>query len=171
MHNLYKLKDMLCAELEEYGQKGELTGGSLEVVDKLAHAIKNLDKIIEAYEEEEEGGSYDGGGGGSYDGGGSYRDYSRNSYRGGSYDGGGSYRGSYDGGGSYRGGSYDDGGSYRGGYSRARGRGRNARRDSMGRYSRAGDLSEQLRGLMADAPNDQIRQEMQMLASRIEQQG
>lgn len=159
MHNLYKLKDMLCAELEEYGQKGELTGGSLDVVDKLAHAIKNLDKIIEAYEMEE-GGSFDGGG--SYDGGGgSYRGYSRNSY-----DDGGSYRG---GGGSYDGGM-GGGGSYRY-YSRARGRGSNARRDSRGRYSRAGDLSEQLRGLMADAPNDQIRQEMQMLASRIEQQG
>ena len=42
MHNLYKLKDMLCAELEEYGQKGELTGGSLEVVDKLAQDRKSV---------------------------------------------------------------------------------------------------------------------------------
>lgn len=64
MDELYKLKEMLCKELEEYGSKGELTGGTLEVVDKLAHALKNLDKIIEAKEMSEEG-SYDG----SYEGG------------------------------------------------------------------------------------------------------
>ena len=46
MHELYKLKEMLCEELEKYGKENELTTGSLEVVDKLAHAIKNLDKII-----------------------------------------------------------------------------------------------------------------------------
>ena len=45
---------------------------------------------------------------------------------------------------SSRGGSYADGMMYRGsyddgmGYADARGRGRNARRDSMGRYSRGG---------------------------------
>ena len=53
MHELYELKDMLCKELKEYGEKGELTAGSLDVVDKLAHTIKNIDKIIEAYEEDE----------------------------------------------------------------------------------------------------------------------
>ena len=47
MHAIYELKDMLCKELEEYGEKGELTTGSLDVIDKLAHTIKNLDKIIE----------------------------------------------------------------------------------------------------------------------------
>lgn len=141
MHNLYKLKDMLCDELEKYGSKTDLSGSALEVVDKLAHTIKNLDKIIEAYEEQEQG-SYDGG---SYNGG-SYRGYSRTPY-----------------GGSYNGGSYR-------GYSRARGRGANAPRDGMGRYSNAGDMAEQLRGLIADAPTEQIRQEMQSLVNRIEQQ-
>jgi len=57
MHTLYQLKDMLCEELEEYGKKGELTAGSLETVDKLAHAIKNLDKIIESKEDEEYSGA------------------------------------------------------------------------------------------------------------------
>ena len=52
MHELYELKDMLCKELKEYGEK-DLTAGSLDVVDKLAHTIKNIDKIIEAYEEDE----------------------------------------------------------------------------------------------------------------------
>lgn len=52
MHKLHELKDMLCEELEEYGSKGKLDVGSLDVVDKLAHAIKNIDKIIEFSEEE-----------------------------------------------------------------------------------------------------------------------
>lgn len=55
MHDVYKLKDMLCEELEEYGRKGEVTANSLEVIDKLAHAIKNIDKILESKEEEESG--------------------------------------------------------------------------------------------------------------------
>lgn len=53
MNELLKLRDMLCKELEEYGEKGELSGGTLDVVDKLAHALKNLDKII-AYKDEGE---------------------------------------------------------------------------------------------------------------------
>ena len=71
MHELYELKDMLMKELEEYGSKGELTSGSLEVVDKLSHTIKNLCKIIEEYGDDYsmDGGSYRGGNsrrGGSY---------------------------------------------------------------------------------------------------------
>ena len=57
MNELNELKEMLCKELKEYGKKGELTAGSLDVVDKLTHTIKNLDKIIEVYE----GGGYSNG--------------------------------------------------------------------------------------------------------------
>lgn len=81
MHELYELKEMLCKELKDYGKKGEMSAGSLEIVDRLAHAIKNLDKIIEAYEEEEyssRGGSYDGG---SYRGGSYARGRGRNARR------------------------------------------------------------------------------------------
>ena len=63
MHEIYELKDMLCKELEEYGSK-ELTAGSLDVIDKLAHAIKNLGKIIEM-DDENYSGYY--GGDDSYD--------------------------------------------------------------------------------------------------------
>ena len=56
MKELYELKEMLCDELKEYGKKGELkNAGTLDVVDKLAHTIKNLDKIIESYDEGESG--------------------------------------------------------------------------------------------------------------------
>lgn len=84
--------------------------------------------------------------------------------------------GSYEGG-SYRGGSYE-GGSYarggRGGRSYARGRGRYARRDSMGRYSSEGysraseGIVMELRELMDDAPDDRIRQEIQSLIHNVE---
>lgn len=63
--------------------------------------------------------------------------------------------------------------SYRGG-SYARGRGRNARRDSMGRYSsdgysRADGLADELRELAEDAPNESVKREMHRLVEKIEQ--
>lgn len=61
MHELYELKDMLCKKLEEYSRKGEMTSSTLEVIDKLAHAVKNIGKIIEMKEEEEGGYSSEGG--------------------------------------------------------------------------------------------------------------
>ena len=143
MHKLEELKDMLCKELEEYGERDNLDVGGLDVVDKLAHAIKNIDKIIESDEEK-------------YSGRGRSYGYDRRSYEGGR-----SYEGSYDGG--YYDGvrSYEDG---RGGRS-MRGRGRNARRDSMGRYSSAED---DLRRLMENAPDEQTRMELERMMQRYE---
>lgn len=79
MHELYELKEKLMNELKGYGSQ-ELSAGSLEVIDKLAHATKNICKIIEASEEEgssEENRRY------SEDGG--SRNGGSRSYRGGSY--------------------------------------------------------------------------------------
>lgn len=50
MHDLYNLKEMLVEELSEYGKKGDVSLSSLEIIDKLAHATKNIDKVIECYE-------------------------------------------------------------------------------------------------------------------------
>lgn len=158
MHELYELKEKLCEELEKYGGQ-ELTAGSLEVVDKLAHAIKNIDKIIEAKEEEEY--SMDGG---SYEGGGSY------AYVRGGNQGGGGNRGGGRSNRSYRG-YAREGGSY----AYARGRGRNARRDSMGRYARdeysmadSEEMVENLRMMMEEAPDERTKQEFQRFISKIE---
>ena len=60
MDALYTLRDMLLGELEEYGKKGDLSAGTLEIVDKLAHSVKNLDKIIEVEEGAEYSGAMDG---------------------------------------------------------------------------------------------------------------
>lgn len=140
MHEIYELKEMLMKELEEYGKKGEMSAGSLEIVDKLAHAIKNLCKIIETAEEE------------------GYSERGR-SYTGGSYARGG------------RNGNYE-GGSY------ARGRGRNARRDSMGRYSREGgysrggdmeELVENVRDIMQELP-ESVKHDAQRFVQKLEQE-
>ena len=67
MKELYELKEMLCDTLEEYGKKRDLSASSLQTIDTLAHACKNVCKIIEACEESEDysnrgyGRSYDGG--------------------------------------------------------------------------------------------------------------
>ena len=129
MKELYDLKDLLCEELKQYGKKGDLTAGSLDVVDKLSHALKSVETII-AMEEADD--SYSERYGGPY--------YYRN----------------------MRGSSY------------ARGRRGTARRDSMGRYSRDDysmdndEMVEQLRGIMEEAPNEQVRSEIHRVVKKIE---
>lgn len=147
MHELYELKEKLMKELGEYSQNGKYSKEDVETIKYMASAVDHICNIVERAEDEEysrRGGSYAYDNGNMGGGGGSYRDggYSRNM--------GGSYRDS-------RGGSY------------ARGRGQNARRDSMGRYSRGGDMVDQLEDLKQDAPNDQIRQQIQQLISQVEQ--
>ena len=151
MHELYELKDKLLKELESYGTQ-ELSAGTLQVVDTLAHTVKNICKIIEAGEEEEEysmrGDGYSR----------NYR-YSREGRGGGRY--------AYEGGqGGNRGGSY------------ARGRGGNARRDSMGRYSREGGYSrtegmdglvEEILAMMQELPQN-VQQDAQRFVQKLEQE-
>ena len=105
MHYMHDLKDLLCAELEDYAEKGKKSGkmsmGDLDSIHKLTDTVKNILKID----------MLDGETGYSEDG-------------------------AYIGEGRIYGTSYDDGMRRGGGYSYARGRGRYAKRDSMGRYSR-----------------------------------
>ena len=57
----------------------------------------------------------------------------------------------------------------------ARGRGRNANRDAMGRYSSDGysmdaeDMVEQLREMMEDAPDEMTRKEFEKFIRKMEQ--
>lgn len=136
MQALYELKDMLCKELEEYSD-GDLSAGKLDIIDKLAHAVKSLETII-AMNEASEGSS------GRY---------------------------------------YNESGRYESGrYSNARGRGRNARRDSMGRYASRGSynngsyngsyddgMMDELRDLMDGITDDRKRQEFQKFINKMEQ--
>ena len=113
MKELYELKEKLVDELKSYG-KEELTSGTLDKIDTLAHAAKNLCKIIEDSEMEGNSGYYPY----AYEG-------KRGSYRDGSY-----------------------------------------RRDGMGRYSRH-SLSDKLRDLMEEAPDDQTRMEIKRLIDKM----
>lgn len=45
MRDMYKLREMLCEELEAYAKRGNLSSGDLETVHKLTDTIKNIDKI------------------------------------------------------------------------------------------------------------------------------
>lgn len=105
----YKIKEMLCKELDEYGKKDELTAGSLDIVDKLTHALKSIETIIAMSEDGGESGRYSGRYSGARGRGRNARRDSMGRYAGrGSYsDGSYGYNGSY--GGPYYGGSYDDG--------------------------------------------------------------
>lgn len=99
MEYMYELKEMLCEELEDIAENGELTAGSLDTIDKLTHSIKSIATIMameDAGYSREYVSKYDGG-----------------SYRGGSYAQRRDSMGRY----SRRGGSYARGGR-RGGYSR-----------------------------------------------------
>ena len=58
MQALYDLKDMLCKELEEYSN-GDLSAGKLDIIDKLAHAVKSLETIIAMNEASDTSGRYD----------------------------------------------------------------------------------------------------------------
>jgi hypothetical protein len=74
MKELYELKERLIDELKDYGKR-DLSGSSLDMIDKLAHATKNLCKIIDDSDEGQSG---------YYDDTRAYRRYSRNhpySYR------------------------------------------------------------------------------------------
>ena len=108
MRYMEDLKDLLCAELKDYAEKGkrsgELSKADVEVIDTVLKSVKNIYKI-DKYKEETEGYSEDG---------------------------------HYMGEGRIYGTSYESGYSERGGSSYARGRVRYARRDSMGRYSSRG---------------------------------
>ena len=55
MHYMHDLKDLLCAELEDYAEKGKKSGkmsmGDLESIHKLTDTVKNILKIDTLSEE------------------------------------------------------------------------------------------------------------------------
>ena len=148
---MHKLIDFVCDELEDIEQKaskGELSISDVQYADTLAHLKKNLLKSEEMMEEFDEG----------------YSSEMR------PMDG--SMRG-----GSYRGGSYnrsrDDGMSYARGD--GRGRGRNAKRDSMGRYSSergysrdAADMTAELQEMMDDPKYAPVKHDIERLMRKVE---
>lgn len=149
MKELHEMCETLNRAIKEANEKirtagGKVSPGDMDFINKLTHSLKSVKATIAMLEDEEEDDGYS-------------ERYSRN-YSGRRY--------------SREGRSYDDG-SY------ARGRGSYAKRDSMGRYSSRysrndgysnhGDMVDDLRDLMNDAPDDATRQEMQRLIQKLEQ--
>lgn len=153
MHELYELKETLCKNLEEYGRKKDLKAGDLDVIDKLSHSIKNLDKVIEKYEEEEYSGARGRGSNARRDSRGRYAsEYSNENYSnamGMSRDGY-SMRGDYS--------------NERGGYSNERG----GNYSNRGGYSRNSNMIMELRELMEDAPDERTRMEFDKFIRKME---
>lgn len=153
---MHKLIEYVCEELESLEKKaakGSMSAAEIEYADKLASLKKNLLKGDMLYDEVMEDGEYSGNMGGM-----SYQRGGRGGNRGGNMGGS----------------SYDDGMSYARGD--GRGRGRNAKRDSMGRYSsergcsRDGqEMANQLRDLMEDAPDESVRRDIERLLRKVEQ--
>lgn len=155
---LYELCETVSRELEDANEKirkagGKVSAGDVDYIDKLTHSMKSIKTTIAMMEAEEDDG---------YSG--RYMPMYGMSYeRGGNRGGGNSNRGN----------GCDGGSSYA--------RGRNARRDSMGRYSREGysrnegysyadsmdDLLEEMRGMMADLPAEKQR-EVQRFMDKME---
>ena len=46
--SLETIREMLCYELDEIAEKNEMSAGTLDTVDKIAHAIKNIDKVMDS---------------------------------------------------------------------------------------------------------------------------
>lgn len=137
LEEIKQIKHGLIKDLIEYGKKD----GKLTEIDTLAHAIKNMCKIIEDGEMELEEGYSGARGMGNYSG---YSYAPMPPYALAQGQGGGGNSGNY-------------------GYSNAR------RRDSMGRYSSHGDLRSELYSVMNMASNDMERQEIQNLINRLDQ--
>lgn len=129
MHKMEELREMLCKELDDVTKKGELSAGSLDIVDKLTHSIKSIDTIM----------------------------------------------------------AMEDAGYSNDGYSNARGRGANARRDSMGRYSRNymydgggsydsnsyegdsyGGYSTRRRGYSRDEAMDELKEHLHQMKNMVQ---
>lgn len=127
------------------GANGKLSTGDADYIDKLTHSLKSIKSVMAM----DEADMYDGySGERGYPRGGMMRGYSRD-------------------------GGYSNGYDYS--YGPGRGRGSNARRDSMGRYSnndgysRGGNMADELRDLMNMAPDEQTRQQMQDIVRKLEQ--
>lgn len=143
---MHKLIEYICGELEDLERKSEKEGLSMAEV-QYGDTLAHFKKNLLKSEEMMGEDEY--------------------SMAGGSYEDSYARRGQ-----SRRSGRYMSGGSYR---SYARGRGSNARRDNMGRYSRedgysmaSEDMVDELRELMQDAPDEQTRKEFQKFIQRIE---
>ena len=151
MKELYEAKETVGNEIGDLNKKirnngGKITGADVDMLDKLTHSMKSLATTCAMLEAEEEGYS------GHYMPVHAYG-YSRNN----GYSGNGN-------GYSRNGNGYSGNG---GGYSRRYSR---ESRDGYGYSGAGGDMTERLRQMMDEAPDELTRREIQKLMERMENQ-
>lgn len=152
MKDLHELCETVSRAISTANEKiraagGKLSAGDSDYLDKLTHTLKSVKAVIAMEEAAEMDDGYS----------------ERGSYRGGMM----------------RGYSNNDGYSrgYDNSYGPGRGRGSNARRDAMGRYSsddgsyrgysRGGNMVDELRELAENAPNEQVKQEIMRIIDKM----
>ena len=155
IREICEMKETIAHEIAEANKRirnagGQINTEDLDIIDKLAHSMKSLATTAAMMEAEEEGGysgahmppwpQYRDGGGYARENRGGYG-YSRENRNGYSGNGGGYSRNNY------------------------------SRENRIGYgYSRTGDMTEQLRQMMEEAPDEMTRMEIKKLMDRMENQ-
>ena len=146
LKEVYDLKETVGHKIAQANKKiksngGDIANDDVEIIDKLTHSLKSLVTTCAMLEAEEDDGGYSGRYAPMWNPGIAYGMDHRNSYE--NRDG---YSGN------------------RGGYSRNR-----YSRETRNGYSRAGDMADQLRQMMDEAPDDMTRNEIRKLMEKMEQ--
>ena len=152
LKEVYDLKETVGHKIAQANKKIKANGGDIanddvEIIDKLTHSLKSLVTTCAMLEAEDDDGGYSGRYMPTWNPGISY------GYAG---------RERRDGGNSYE--NRDGYSGNRGGYSRNR-----YSRENRNGYSRTGDMYDQLREMMEDAPDDVTRMEIKKLMDKMDQ--
>lgn len=148
---LYDMKETVAQKIAEANKKIHKAGGTMdisdiEIVDKLAHSIKSLVTTCAMLEAEENGYSND-----AMPTGPVYYPGNTTGHSG-------------------RRGEYRDDGYSRNGSGNNGGYSRNYSRESRNGYSRTGDMTDHLRQMMDEAPDEMTRMEIKKLIDKVENQ-
>lgn len=147
LKELYDMKETVGHKIAQANKKIKANGGDIanddvDIVDKLSHSIKSLVTTCAMLEAEEDDDGYSGRYAPMWNPGISYGHMGRET------------RENYS----------RDGGGNNGGYSRNR-----YSRENRNGYSRTGDMMDQLRQMMDEAPDETTRMEIRKLMDKMEQ--
>ena len=147
LKELYDMKETVGHKIAQANKKIKANGGDIanddvDIVDKLSHSIKSLVTTCAMLEAEENGGEYSERYAPMWNPGISYGHMGRET------------RENYS----------RDGGGNNGGYSRNR-----YSRENRNGYSRTGDMMDQLRQMMDEAPDETTRMEIRKLMDKMDQ--
>ena len=144
LKEVYDLKETVGHKIAQANKKIRANGGDImdddiDTIDKLSHSIKSLVTTCAMLESEDDDEGYSGRYAPSYNPGITYAREGRDNYS--------------------RNGSGNHGGYSRNRYSR----------ENRNGYSRTGDMTEQLRQMMDDAPDEVTRMEIRKLMEKMDQ--